>query len=202
MFAALCVALSLSAPGAMTSTALPSAPILDTMTTSAMAGGGGSAVAPLNTEHLQSDPNSPDREASFVDRYLSFQLSPLASQQAKDGMLLSHVVGYLLPCGSLWGPVAFTNDAEFSGDVVITWFLSSLLWTVIMSVASTVTVGVGLILFIALPYLSTTATLNEVDRSIKKRGLAKGVDPPKTPTPGQTPATPPGTETPPPSYAY
>lgn len=191
MFAALCVALSLTAPATLTSTALPTAPILETQ---------GAAIAPIQKQLLEIDPNSPDREPSFVDRYLSFQLSPMASQQAKDGLVLSHVVGYLLPCGSLWGPVVFVDGAEFNGDVFITWFLSSIVWAVIMGVASTVTVGIGLVLFIAFPYLSTTATLNEVDRDLKKRGLA-GSPPDKNP--GPQPATPPsGTETPPPSYAY
>lgn len=183
MLSALVLALSLSAPATLATATV----------------GGAEAVAPLNTQHLQVDPNDPSRDPQFVDRYLSFQLSPLASQQTKDGLVVGHILGYLLYplCGTLWGPVVMTKDGEFSGDVVVTWFLSGVLWGVIAT-AATFT-AIGAVLWLAYPYLQSTAVFNELDRGIKKRGLAKGVTPTAPPTPGSPPA--PG-DTPPPSYAY
>jgi hypothetical protein len=122
----------------------------------------------------------------------------MASQQTKDALVLSHVIGYLLPCGSLWGPIVLTKDGEFSGDVALTWFLSTVLWAVITGAVSLT--FVGLVMIVALPYLSTTATLNALDRGIKKKGLAGG--PAKKSDAPPTPATPSTGETPPPSYAY
>jgi hypothetical protein len=185
MLTALVLALSLSAPA--------------TTTTSTMAH---DAVAPVSTQHLQVDPNDPEKEPQFVDKYLSYQLSPLASQQTKDGLVVGHILGYLFYgiCGSLWGPVVMTKDGEFTGDVALTWFVSTILWSVIASVATFTAIG-GL-LWLAVPYLSSTATFNELDRQLKKKGLAQGVKKPDgapTPTPGAPPT--PG-ETPPPSYAY
>ena len=191
MFAALCVALSLTAPATLTSTALPTAPILEAQ---------GASIAPLQMQHLELDPNAPDVETSFIDKYLSFQVGPMGSKQVKDGLVLGHILGYVFYglCGTLWGPVVATTDGEFTGDVAITWFLSSVLWGIIATAASFT--GIGALLFLALPYLASTATFNELDRGIKKRGLA-GTPPDKGP--GPQPATPPpGTETPPPSYAY
>lgn len=196
MLAALLVALSVSAPATLTSAALPEAPILETTTLA-------SSAAPLAKQLLQVDPNAPDHEASFTEKYLSFQLSPLASQQAKDGLLLSHIIGYLAYglCGTLWGPLVAVEGAEFTGDVAITWLLSNIIWFVIASVATAVTFGVGGVMFVALPYLSTTSVLNEIDRGIKKKGLAGG--PARRPGSTPTPTTPPSTvDTPPPSYAY
>ena len=194
MLAALLVAFSVSAPATLTSAALPKAPIIDLETLAVSS----SSAAPLSKQLLQADPNSPDREASFTDKYLSFQLSPMASQQTKDALVLSHVIGYLLPCGSLWGPVVLTKDGEFSGDVALSWFLSTVLWAVITGAVSLTVVG--LVMIVALPYLSTTATLNALDRGIKKKGLAGG--PAKKSDAPPTPATPSPGETPPPSYAY
>jgi hypothetical protein len=123
----------------------------------------------------------------------------MASQQTKDGLIVGHIFGYLFfgLCGSLWGPLVMTKDAELTGDVAITWFLSSILWGVIASAASLT--GIGIVLWLAWPYLSSTATFNELDRQLKKKGVAKGVTPTAPPTPGTAPT--PG-ETPPPSYAY
>jgi hypothetical protein len=194
MLAALLVAFSVSAPATLTSAALPKAPIIDLETLAVSS----SSAAPISKQLLQADPNSPDREASFTDKYLSFQLSPMASQQTKDALVLSHVIGYLLPCGSLWGPIVLTKDGEFSGDVALTWFLSTVLWAVIAGAVSLTVVG--LVMIVALPYLSTTATLNALDRGIKKKGLAGG--PAKKSDAPPTPATPSPGETPPPSYAY
>jgi hypothetical protein len=185
MLAALVLALTLSAP---TTTTRP------TMAHD--------AVAPISTQHLQVDPNDPAKEPQFVDRYLSFQLSPLASKQTKDGLVVGHILGYIfyLACGSLWGPVVVTKDAEFTGDVALTWCASTLLWHIIAS-AATLTV-IGSLLWLAVPYLSSTATFNELDRQLKTKGLAQGVQKPGG-TPPPTPGTPPTPgETPPPSYAY
>ncbi|MDP2342545.1 MAG: hypothetical protein Q8O67_16430 [Deltaproteobacteria bacterium] len=150
---------------------------------------------------LAADPNSPDQEPSFIDQYLSFQLSPVPAPAVKDGLVLSHVIGYLLwgICGGLWGPIVAIDGAEFSGDVVLTWFLSSILWYAIVGVVSFT--GVGALLVFAIPYLQTTATMNAIDRQLKKKGVV-GVTPGgKKPPPN--PATTPGTpDTPPPSYAY
>lgn len=151
---------------------------------------------------VDADPNSPDHDPSFVEQYLSFQLSPAATPAAKDGLVMSHVIGYLLygVCGTLWGPIVAVDGAEFSGDVVLTWFLSGLLWAVISTAASFT--GIGLLVWLALPYLQTTATLNAIDRQLKRSGApppdktAKPTNPPSTTNP------PPTTDTPPPSYAY
>lgn len=184
MLSALVLALSLSAPTTATTTLAQE------------------SVAPISTQHLQVDPNDPAKEPQFVDKFLSFQLSPMASQQTKDGLVVGHILGYVFYglCGSLWGPLVMTKDAELTGDVAITWFVSTILWSLI-SGALTFT-AVGAVMWLALPYLSSTATFNELDRQIKKKGLAQGTKKPDgTPTP--TPATPPGSgETPPPSYAY
>jgi hypothetical protein len=198
MLAALLVAFSVSAPATLTSAALPGAPIIDTETLAVSSPS--SSTAPLSKQLLQVDPNSPDREPSFVDQYLSFQLSPMASQQTKDGLVLGHILGYVFwgLCGGLWGPVVSTKDGEFTGDVAISWFLSSVLWVVITGAVSLT--GIGLVMLVALPYLQSTSTFNALDRGIKKKGLAGG--PAKKPDAPTTPATPSTGETPPPSYAY
>jgi len=189
MLAALCVAITMTAPATLTER--PSAPIL----TETLA----SPSTTASQQLLQADPNAPDHEPSFVEKYLSFQVANTGSKQVKDGLILGHVLGYLFygVCGTLWGPVVATKDAEFTGDVAITWFLSSLLWGLISGFT-----GIGAVLIFALPYLGATAVFNELDRGIKKKGLAPVDKPP--PTPGTpTPGTPPQPgETPPPSYAY
>lgn len=187
MLSALVLALSLSAPAT------------DPISTTTLAH---ESAAPVSMQHLQVDPNDPAKEPQFVDKFLSFQLSPMASQQTKDGLVVGHILGYVFYgiCGSLWGPLVMTKDAELTGDVAITWFVSTLLWSVITGAVSFT--GIGLVMLLALPYLSSTATFNELDRQIKKKGLAQGTKKPDgTPTP--TPGTPPASgETPPPSYAY
>jgi hypothetical protein len=184
MLSALVLALSLSAP------------------TTATTAGPSESVAPISVQHLQVDPNDPAKEPQFVDRFLSYQLSPMASQQTKDGLVVGHILGYVCfgICGSLWGPVVMTKDVEFTGDIAITWFVSTILWSVI-SGALTFT-AVGAVMWFALPYLSSTATFNEIDRQLKKKGVAQGTKKPDG-RPTSPPATPPSTdETPPPSYAY
>jgi len=184
MLSALVLVLSLSAPTNSTAVA-PS-----------------ESVAPISMQHLQVDPNDPAKEPQFVDKFLSYQLSPMASQQTKDGLVVGHILGYVCfgLCGSLWGPLVMTKDGEFTGDVAITWFVSTVLWSLISS-ALTLT-AVGAVMWLALPYLSSTATFNELDRQLKKKGVAQGTkkrDGTQTPPP----ATPPSTdETPAPSYAY
>jgi hypothetical protein len=143
------------------------------------------------------DTTAPGYEPTFVEKYLAFQLSPNASKQVKDGQVLGIVLGYVClgVCGPLWGPVVATKDAEFSGDVAVTWFLSSIIWGLIASAASLT--GIGGLLWLAVPYLTTVATMNEIDRGIrKKQGPAQGA------VPNPTPPTPGGEDTPPPAYAY
>jgi hypothetical protein len=139
------------------------------------------------------DPNAPDHTQTFAEQYLSYQLSPAALPAVKDGQLMSIVLGYLCApaCGSLWGPLVMVKGAEFSADVAITWFLSSIVW----GAASTVTGG---LLLPVVPYLQTTATLNAIDVQMKKKGFKA---PPSSSTPAQ-PGQPQPTEQPPPSYAY
>ena len=199
---ALLVALAVSAPATLSAgnAERPSAPILEDAAAPA---------APLRLAQSGVDPNAPDHVPTFVEQYLSFQTSPVAAKQVQDGFILSHVIGYVLygVCGGLWGPVVATKDAQMTGDVAISWFLSSVLWGVIAVVASFTIVG--LVLWFIIPYLSTTATLNAIDRDIKKRGLATGQDgkpvgvpatpPPPTSTPNPAPQA---DDTPPPSYAY
>ena len=112
---------------------------------------------------------------------------------------MSHVIGYLLYgcAGGLWGPVVSVNGAEFSGDVALTWFLSGLIWFGIATIATGT--GIGALLFLVVPYLTTTATLNAIDRQMKAKGLKPPPSKDKPPEPGTT--TPPP-DTPPPSYAY
>ena len=201
MITAVLLAATLAAPMTLTSGTggeRPSAPILE----ESAVGAESTAVQPaVRFADSGIDPTDPDRDPGFVDKYLGLSISPLASTQVKDSQVISIVLGYLFYpiCGTLWAPIAFTNDAEFSGDVLITWFVNGLIWFVITAVAS-ITV-VGFFLALALPYFQVTAVLNEADRSIKKRGL--GGLPPKKPTPGNQPAAPPDTgDAPPPSYAY
>lgn len=199
MIAAFVLALSLTAP-----TALPDEARAPTSTTKQVqkAKQQAKAAPVLAQAHLADDPNSPDREPGFVDHYMPFQLSPAALPQVKDGLILSHVLGYLLYgiCGSLWGPIVAVDGAEFSGDVVISWFLSGLIYGVIASVASFT--GIGLLVWLAIPYLQTTAVLNSIDRDLKKKGY-KPADG-KKPAGGNVTPPPTGgnTDTPPPSYAY
>ena len=150
-------------------------------------------------ERAIDDPNAPDRDIGFVDHYMPFQLSPAALPAVKDGLILSHVFGYLLPFGGLWGPVVAIDGAKFTGDLFASYCLSSIIWFLAAAVVLTVTIGVGAITFFAVPYLTTTAALNAVDRQLK----AEGKQPPKPNTPPNTTTTPPPpTDTPPPSYAY
>jgi hypothetical protein len=147
------------------------------------------------------DPNAPDHEPSFVEQYLTYQLAPTALPQTRDGLVMSHVLGYLLwgLCGGLWGPVVAIDGAEFSGDVFVSWLLSSIIWGVIASAASFT--GIGLLVWLGLPYLQTTATLNAIDRQLKAKGYTP--EPTKTTNKPPDPTTPPPTtDTPPPSYAY
>lgn len=145
------------------------------------------------------DPTAPDHQPTFVEQYLSFTISPAASREVQDGLIVSHVIGYCgFPlCGGLWGPIVAVKGAQFTGDVVVSWFLSSVIW----GIGSGLTGG---LLFPIVPYLATTSTLNAIDRDIKKRGLATtpGVAPttPAPPPPAGQP--PPPADTPPPSYAY
>ncbi len=198
MLSAVVVALSLSAPtSAITGYERPSAPILEEAPTKVALA---APVQPLETQNLDVDPNAPDHEPSFIEKYLTFQVTSQGSKQVKDGLVLGHVLGYLFwgICGGLWGPVVAVTDSEFSGDVVLTWFVSSILWSLISTAAAFT--GIGALMFFALPYLQSTATFNEIDRSIKKRGLS--ADDPKRPPPQPQPGTPNPGETPPPSYAY
>ncbi len=156
-----------------------------------------------SSSRVADDPNSPDREIGFVDHYMPFTLSSQALPDVKDNMVISHVLGYFLPCGGLWGPVVLIDGAEFSGDVVISWLLSNIIWFVAIAAVATITVGVGIVGFLAFPYLTTTATLNAVDRGLKAKGY-QPPDPKKSPTTTNPNTTPPNTtpDTPPPSYAY
>ncbi len=151
---------------------------------------------------LAPDPNAPDHTPTFMEQYLSYQLSPVASKPVKDGLVMGHVLGYIFSiipvCGTLWGPVVAVDGAEFSGDVAITWFLSSLLWSLVATGATFT--GVGAILWFAVPYLSSTATFNAIDRQLKAKGYV--APPPGTTTTAPPGTTPPPTDTPPPSYAY
>lgn len=195
---ALLVALAVSAPATLSTGSgaeRPAAPILDD--------------TPGDVRLAQSgiDPTAPDHVPTFIEQYLALTISPMPSKQVQDGLVLSHVIGYLLPCGSLWGPVVATKDAQFTGDVVVSWLLSSVLWTGITVVVSITVIG-ALMLF-ALPYLATTSTLNAIDRDIKKRGLSlgrdgqpMGVPPPPPPTTTAPNPAPQNSDTPPPSYAY
>jgi hypothetical protein len=196
MIAALLITAALAAPAMLTdgNESAPRAPLVEK--SKAKQG------VKLAQASLAADPNSPDREPEFLDQYLSFQLSPVPAPAVKDGMVLSHVIGYLLYgiCGGLWGPIIAVEGAEFNGDAVLSWFVSGILWFVVLSVVTTVTVGVGSIALLALPYLQTTATLNAIDRQLKKKGLGP-VPKGKGPT-GPGPATTTPTDTPPPSYAY
>ncbi len=143
------------------------------------------------------DPTSPDRPPTFVEQYLSLTISPYASREVQDGLVLSHVIGYCgFPvCGGLWGPIVAVRGAQLTGDVVVSWFLSHIIW----GIGSGVTAG---LLGIVWPYLATTSTLNAIDRDIKKRGAGASPPPPTpTPPPAAPPPPPPG-DTPPPSYAY
>lgn len=158
------------------------------------------AAPQLAQARLAPDPNAPGADLGFVDHYLPFSLAAQALPAVKDNLVLSHVLGYLLPCGGLWGPVVLIDGAEFSGDVIISWLLSSIIWFVAIAVVGTITIGVGYLAFLALPYLATTATLNAVDRGLKAKGYTP---PPKGTTPNPSnPANPPTGDTPPPSYAY
>lgn len=195
MLAALLITASLAAPATL-SDARPHRPVVVQKAQKQK-----QADVQLAQASLAPDPNAPDHEPTFVEQYLSYQLAPTAAAPVKDGMVLSHVLGYLLPCGGLWGPLVLIDGAEFSGDVFITYLLSGILWFVAISVVSTVTVGVGLLLFLAYPYLNTTATLNAVDRQLKAKGY-KPPPPGKTTTGSPPGNTPPPTDTPPPSYAY
>ena len=190
MIAALLITLSLAAPTTLTGHDRPTAPAVTKTKAKATV---------LAQARLAPDPNAPGGNLGFVDHYLPFSLAAQALPPVKDSLVLSHVLGYLLPCGGLWGPVVLIDGAEFSGDVIISYLLSSILWSVAITVVGTVTIGVGLLALVALPYLTTTATLNAVDRGLK----AKGYAPPKGTTPNPSnPANPPTGDTPPPSYAY
>lgn len=201
MIAAVVLALSLTAP-----TALPDEARAPSSTTQQVqkAKQKAQAAPVLAQAHLADDPNSPDREPGFVDHYMPFQLSPAALPQVKDGLIMSHVLGYvffIIPvCGPLWGPVVAVDGAEFSGDVVISWLLSTIIYGTIAVAASPITAGLSLF---AIPYFSTTATLNAIDRDLKKKGY-KPADG-KKPAGGGNATPPPtggNTDTPPPSYAY
>jgi len=194
---ALLVALAVSAPATLSTGSgaeRPAAPILDNSAPAA----GEVRLAQSNV-----DPTAADHTPSFVEQYLSFTISPMASRQVQDGLVLSHVIGYLLPCGSLWGPVVAVKDGQFTGDLAASCFVSGLIWSLI-------TPFTAFLLLPVLPYLITTSSLNAVDRDIKKRGLALGRDglpvgappppaPPTTATPNPAPQS---DDTPPPSYAY
>jgi hypothetical protein len=146
------------------------------------------------------DPNAPGHKMTFVEQYLSYQLPAQAMPAVRQGEVMSYVLGYLLYgiCGSLWGPVVAVEGASFDGDIATNWFLSTLLWSVIATAATATLVGGAL--WLAVPYLSTVATMNAIDRQLKKKGGGTAA-PPGTPgQPGQEP--PPATEQPPPSYAY
>ena len=200
---ALLVALAVSAPATLSSGSgaeRPASPIIDD-----------SAVVAGDVRLAQSgiDPNAPDHVPTFVEQYLAFQISPVASKQVQDGLVLSHVIGYVCfpVCGGLWGPLIGVKDSQMTGDVFVSWLLSGVLWAAIGVVVS-ITV-VGALFFLAAPYLTTTATLNAIDRDIKKRGLATGRDglptgfPPPPPPTATTPnPAPQNDDTPPPSYAY
>jgi len=192
---ALLVALAVSAPATLSTGSgaeRPSAPILD------------DTAGDVRLAQSTIDPNAPDHVPTFVEQYLSFQISPVASKQVQDGLVLSQVVGYVCwgACGGLWGPLLAVKDSQMTGDVFVSWLLSSVIWGLIAPFT-------GGLLFLVHPYLTTTATLNAIDRDIKKRGLATGRDgkpmglppppPPTTSAPNPAPAT---GDTPPPSYAY
>lgn len=205
---ALLVALAVSAPATLSSGIAderPLQPILDV------------DAAPTTTRLAQADidPNAPDHAPTFIEQYLAFTISPVPSKQVSDGLVLSHVIGYVCfpACGGLWGPLVAVKDAEMTGDVALSWFVSGLLWGGISLVAS-ITI-VGGVMWLVLPYLATTSTLNALDRGIKKRGLeldrtgqpvgkgnsGKATKPPSSSTPAPNP-TPRVDEPPPPSYAY
>jgi len=196
MLAALLVAFSVSAPATLTSAALPKAPIIDVETLAVAS----SATAPRFLP--VADATTTDmREPDFAEKYFSFSLSANASPQAKDSFVMSMLVSYLgcIVCGPIWAPVLMTKDAEFSGDVITTALISYLLWVGISIVTSPL--AIGLATAVIWPYANGMATLNAVDRDIRRRGLAGGPaqKPGATPTPGTPPPT---GETPPPSYAY
>jgi hypothetical protein len=188
---ALLLVVGLSSPTTLTSgpgAERPTAPILDEV------------EQPARLAQAQTvDPTAPDHTPTFLEQYMSLTISPVASREVQDGLIVSHVIGYcgFGLCGGLWGPIVAVKGAQFTGDVVISWFLSNIIW----SVGSTLTGG---LLGFVWPYLATTATLNAIDRDIKKRGVATtpGVAPttPAPPPPAGQP--PPPADTPPPSYAY
>jgi hypothetical protein len=148
------------------------------------------------------DPNAPDHVPTFVEQYLSFALSPQALPEVKNGQVLAHILGYVCfgVCGSLWGPLVATPGAQLTGDVLGTWFLSTLVWFGV-SVGFAFT-GIGAVLILAWPYFSSVATLNAIDRDLKRRGGSSS-SPSSDPRPRPPAATTPTPqETPPPSYAY
>jgi hypothetical protein len=203
MITALVLVASLSTPTTLTSpTSLRSTdrPVHRPAATAAVDGAHKGAVR-LAQNTPAADPNAPDHTQTFIEQYLSYQLSPAATPAIKDGQIMSIVLGYLCSpaCGSLWGPIVMVKGAEFTADVAITWLLSSILWTVITSAASLTVVG-GLI-GLAVPYLQTTATLNALDVQMKKKGL-KGSTPGKPVEPAKPADPAPSADAPPPSYAY
>lgn len=187
MLAALLVALSVSAPATLTSAALPEAPILD--------------IEARQGFILLADASTDVQEPGFAEKYFSFSLSPNASPQVKESVVMSILLSYVgcLFCGPIWAPIVMTKDAEFSGDVVTTALVSYLLWVAFSVVTSPF--AIGLATAVIWPYANGMATLNAVDRDIRRRGLAGG--PARRPGSMPTPTTPPSTvDTPPPSYAY
>ena len=74
MLAALLVALSVSAPATLTSAALPKAPILD--------------IEARQGFILLADASTDVQEPGFAEKYFSFSLSPNASPQVKESVVM------------------------------------------------------------------------------------------------------------------
>ncbi len=139
-----------------------------------------------------SEPSEPEYPETFVEQYLSYRMNPAALPAVREGQFLSILVSYACwpACGSLWGPVVMVKGAELTSDIASTWLISSLSWSAIA-----IFTVVGLPVLLAVPYLTTTATLNAIDVQLRKKA-GPGVPG----APGKGPSQP--DETPPPSLAY
>ncbi len=155
------------------------------------------------------------REPDAMTRFFPFGLADNAEQPIKDGLVISHVLGFLLGGvgGGLWGPLLVVPGAELNGDVVVSWLVP---WGITMAgvfMVSTVASVAGIFLWplafcscAACPiglggiYISTNATLMAMDRNLKSK---KGPAPPKRSSgePAQPASSDPASP-PPPSYAY
>ena len=160
------------------------------------------AIEPAQPLPLADAPAAAVKEPDFAEKFFAFTLSPDASPQAKDSMVMSVLLGYLgcIVCAPAWAPVALTRDAQFNGDTLGTGVISYLVWWAISIV--TAPLGIGLVILVVSPYATSIATLNAVDRDIRRRGL--GGSQPKAPGSPPIPGAAPGSSesTPPPSYAY